>query len=118
MAQARRTAGSKPKADQSRGMQIEFDGQTYVVRQSDMTGQDARALRQEVGMSFAGLLTQMQADPDIDLIAAFIWLARRIKGDVITYDAILDSIGYESDIDVKLEDKRTAAAVEDDSPEA
>ncbi len=116
MAQARRTAGSKPKADQSPGMQIEFDGQTYVVRQSDMTGQDARALRQEVGMSFAGLLKQMQADPDIDLIAAFIWLARRIKGDTVTYDSILDSISYESAIDVGLEGK--AAPAEDDSPEA
>jgi hypothetical protein len=116
MAQARRT-GSKPKADQSPGMQIEFDGQTYVVRQSDMTGQDARALRQEVGMSFAGLLKQMQADPDIDLIGAFIWLARRIKGDAVTYDSILDNIGYDSDIDVKLEDKRKPPA-EDDCPEA
>jgi hypothetical protein len=116
MAQARRTAGAKAK-DTSPGMQIEFDGQTYVVRQSDMTGQDTRALRQEVGLSFAGLLKQMQTDPDIDLIAAFIWLARRIKGDTVTYDSILDSIGYESEIDVKLEDKRKPPA-EDDSPEA
>lgn len=98
-------------------MQIEFDGQTYVVRQSDMTGQDARALRQEVGLSFQGLLKQMQTDPDIDLVAAFIWLARRIKGDIVTYDAILDSISYDTELDFKLEDKRTAP-VEDDSPEA
>jgi hypothetical protein len=116
MAQARRTAGAKTKNDKSPGMQIEFDGQTYIVRQSDMTGQDARALRQEVGMSFQGLLKEMQADPDIDLIAAFIWLARRINGDSVSYDSILDSIGYDSAIDVSLEGK--AAPAEDDSPEA
>ncbi len=110
--QARRNPQRKPD---SPGMRIEVDGQTYTIREADLTPHDVRALRKETGFSFVGLARELQSDPDIDLIAALVWLARRCAGEVVSYDTVLDEMGYDSEIDVSVEDKRTKA---DDSPEA
>lgn len=119
--QARRKTAGKAKNADAPGLQIVLDGRTHTVRESDLTPHDVRALRKEVGFSWAGLSRELQRDPDIDLIAALVWLARRIDGDEVPYDQVLDEIGYDSELDVKLEDKRTPAktleAVES-SPEA
>jgi hypothetical protein len=109
--QARRRA----KSDNSPGMRIEYGGKTYMIRQTDMTGQDTRALRQEVGLSFAGLFREMQADPDIDLIGAFIWLARRIDGETVSYDEVLETINYGSSFEIGTTADKPG---DDDSPEA
>jgi hypothetical protein len=88
------------------------------VRETDLTPHDVRALRKETGFSWAGLGRELTRDPDIDLLAALVWLARRIEGDEVTYDSVLDEIGYDSELEVKVEDKRTKPAEGDDSPEA
>lgn len=111
----RRTA----KNTDAPGLQIDLDGKTYVVREDDLTPHDVRALRKETGFSWVGLGRELQRDPDIDLIGALVWLARRVKGEDVSYESVLDGLGYASDLNVKLEDKRLpAAAVEGDSPEA
>lgn len=115
--QARRRTGPK-KADDSLGMKIELDGRTYVVRESDLTPHDVRALRKETGFSWAGLGRELQRDPDIDLIAALVWMARRLDGDDVTYDTVLGEISYGSDLKMSVEDKRKQAGPEDESPEA
>lgn len=111
---------SAQKDTDSPGLQIELDGRTHIVRESDLTPHDVRALRKETGFSWAGLGRELQRDPDIDLIGALVWLARRIAGDEVPYDQVLNEIGYGSELKVTVEDKRkTPAAVEgDDSPEA
>lgn len=91
------------------GLQITLDGRTYVVREADLTPHDVRALRKETGFSWAGLGRELQRDPDIDLIAALVWMARRLAGDEVPYESVLDDLGYDSDLEVKVEDKRTAA---------
>jgi hypothetical protein len=112
----RRTAGSK-QAD-SPGMQIEFEGRTYVVRESDLTPRLVAELRSETGFAgWVGLATEARRGVDLDVIAAYIWLARRMTGEVIAYQSVLDGMSYSADLDVKVEDKRTKAA-EGDSPEA
>jgi len=110
---------SRPSTD-SPGLQIDLDGQTYIVRQADLTPRDVAALRKATGMSWVGLAKALQADPDIDLIAALVWLARRTKGQDADYDSVLDELSYESDLSIKVEDKRTSAKADegDDSPEA
>jgi hypothetical protein len=107
----------KAKDDDSPGMKIELDGRTYIVRQADIGPKDIRALRSETGFSWAGLGRELQKDPDLDLIGALIWLARRIEGDEVAYDDILEELSYDADMSISVEDKRKTDP-EGDSPEA
>lgn len=110
-----RRAAKKPSGMR---MEIDFDGKTYVVRHAEMTGQDARALRQEVGLSFLGLTREIQADPDIDLIAAFIWLAGRQAGSDESYDDVLSRVNYDNASNIEFKQNSDKPKAEDDSPEA
>lgn len=111
--QARRR---KAKND-SPGMQIEVDGRTYVVRESDLTPRDVAALRRETGFAgWIGLTTEAQRGFDLDVLAALVWLARRVKGEVVPFETVLDEMSYETDLNVKVEDKRSKP--EDEAPEA
>ena len=102
----------------SPGMQIEVDGRTYVVRESDLSPRDIAALRRETGFAgWVGLTTEAQRGFDLDVLAALVWLARRLDGDTVTFEAVLDEMSYEADLKVSVEDKRTIKAVAD-SPEA
>jgi hypothetical protein len=111
----RRSSG---KADDSLGMKIEVDGRTYVVRESDLTSRDIAAIRRETGFAgWVGIATEVQRGFDLDVLAALVWLARRIDGDIVPYESVLDEMSYEADLNFSVEDKRTKAG-EGDSPEA
>lgn len=113
------TRRRKPQTGDSPGMQIEVDGRTYVVRESDLTPRDVAALRRETGFAgWIGLAAEAQRGFDLDVLAALVWLARRVKGEFVPYETVLDEMSYESDLEVKVEDKRTKPKAEDDSPEA
>lgn len=90
-----RKTEEKRDAALDEGLRLTIDGQEYVVRAGDLTALDSRELRRQVGMSFTGLMSAFQSDPDIDLIAAVVWLARRIKGEVVTYEAVAGDMGYD-----------------------
>lgn len=77
------------------GIRITIEGVVYEVRSGDLTARDARELRRQVGMTFPTLLESLGADPDIDLIAALVWLSRRINGEQVAYDDIADEMGYD-----------------------
>lgn len=112
-------ARRRTKNTDSPGIKLEVDGKTYVVREADISPKDVRVLRRETGFSWAGLAREMQSDPDIDLIAALVWFARHLDGDSATYDDVLGSLSYDSDLNIGVEDKRKKdAAPEDESPEA
>lgn len=112
----RRTAGKKPD---SPGMQIEVDGRTYIVRESDLSPRDIAALRRETGFAgWMGLTTEAQRGFDLDVLAALVWLARRLDGETVQYESILDELSYDTDLNISVEDKRTKTAGEGDSPEA
>jgi hypothetical protein len=69
-------------------------------------------LRRETGFSFRGLMQAAAKDPDVDIIAALVWLARRIDGErLLSYEDVASEIGY--DVDVEL-----VEAEADDDPEA
>lgn len=77
------------------GLSISFDGKSYTVRAGDLTAWDTRELRKQVGYSFHGLLAAFTEDPDIDLIAALVWLSKRVDGDRLTkYETVAEDIGY------------------------
>jgi hypothetical protein len=113
-----RAARRRKAAGDSPGMKIEVDGRTYVVRESDLTPRDIAALRRETGFAgWIGLTQEAQRGFDLDVLAALVWLARRIDGDTASYETVLDEMSYEADLNVSVEDKRTPAEGEG-SPEA
>jgi len=107
------TPKSEAKRDEAlnQGLSLTVDGRVYTVRAGDLTGMDAAALRREVGMSFMGLMKAMQSDPDVDLIAALMWLSRRIEGEkLLSYEEVAQEVGYDVDIDlVDAEEPEEAA---------
>ena len=78
------------------GVKIALDGEEYVVKVGDVTSQLARRFRREVGHSFRHAMDEMSTDPDIDSVAAVVWLARLIRGEDVELDDV--AIGY-SDLD-------------------
>lgn len=97
-------------------IKVVVDGVTYTIRSDELTARDARDLRKQAGLSFQGVMAAAQEDPDIDVIAALVFLACRQDGDrKVTYDEIAEAITYGSEIDID----DTAEVEEDpDSPEA
>lgn len=113
---------TKPGKTDSPGMQIEVDGRTYVVRESDLTPRDVAALRRETGFAgWVGLAAEAQRGFDLDVLAALVWLARRIGGETVPFETVLDEMSYQSDLNVTVEDKRKKSVIDGetvDSPEA
>ena len=92
----------KREAEADVGVVISVDGTTYTVREADLTSLDTMALRRETGMSFIGLMQAFGESPDIDLIAALVWLARRSEGErMLAYADVAKDINYQSDFDVE-----------------
>ena len=88
-------------AELDQGLSITVDGRTHTVRMGDLTALDAQALRRECGYSFMGLMRAFEADPDVDLVAAVVWLARRLEGErLLAYTEVASEIGYDVDIDL------------------
>ncbi len=104
-----------PKEDKPEqpGLEIVIAGKKTTFRLADMTGRDAKDFRGEVG--FAPILPfRDQALMDIDVIAAYVWIARRKLKPTLQYDEVLDSITYDN-----VEVTQTGSVEdEDDDPEA
>lgn len=79
------------------GFRVTIDGEAHEVRYGDLTPALTAELRRNAGVGWQGLQAQLAVDPDIDLVSAFVWLSRRIKGDkvafrdvVVTYAQMFD----------------------------
>lgn len=70
------------------GLKVTMEGEEYEVRIGDVTSSLARELRQRLGFGPMQLIRQCAMDPDIDLLSAFVWLARRIKGEMVSFEAV------------------------------
>lgn len=93
---------------------LSVDGRQYTVVVGDLTSLDAMALRRATGMSIQSLMRTATEDPDIDVIAALVWLARRTTGEKnLRFEDVASEIGY--DVDIQTLD---AADTEDEAPEA
>lgn len=84
------------------GLTITVDGTSYTLRQGDMSAMDTMALRRETGFSFRALMVAFEGDPDVDLVAAVVWLSRRTNGgeQMLSYAEVARDIGYDVEIDV------------------
>lgn len=105
--QARQTRRTRGAAKDSPGMQIEYEGKTYLVRESDLTPRLVADIRRQTGFAgWTGLAQEAQRGFDLDVLAALIWLARRLEGEQVAFDAVLDGMSYDADLKVSVEDKR------------
>lgn len=83
----RKTEESRESAlDQ--GLRIVLDGETFDVRLGDITDKLAGELRSRIGCGPMSLIRQCAIDPDIDLLSAFVWLARRIAGEMVRFEDV------------------------------
>lgn len=125
MSNARRPTAARKvtkKTEESRrealdqGVRITLDGESYTLRIGDVTPAMARELRRETGHSFMALVNLLGDDPDIDVIAEAVWVARRMAGDEVALDDVMldyNNLGDGFDIDVAK-----PLEVVDDGPEA
>lgn len=70
------------------GVRITIDGDVFEVRVGDVTPALAAELRRHSGMSFMRLMQSISADPDVDLLTSFEWLARRVRGEQVDFEDV------------------------------
>src|SRR5687768_12770019 len=70
------------------GLRITFEDEVFEVRVGDITSALARELRGHLGFGPMQLIRQCAVDPDVDLLSAFVWLARRIGGEFVRFDDV------------------------------
>lgn len=88
--------------DVESGVRVKLDGEIYEVRYGDVTSEIIRELRRHAGYGFNGLAAAMKVDPDVDIIATFVWLARRVAGeDVAFHDVVVSYRQLMEDFDVE-----------------
>ena len=105
------------RAKETARLSIAVDGDVHVFTPSALTAAQVGQCRRQTGRTVRALLDEMQTDPDIDTIAAFVWLAKLQRGDDATYADVVDSIGYGTDLEAEAETGEPDDG-EDDSPEA
>lgn len=84
------TRSSEAKRDEAldTGARITIEGEAFEARIGDVTPSIARELRRATGGGFMSLLSTMADDPDVDVVSAFVWVARRIRGEAIALDDV------------------------------
>jgi hypothetical protein len=114
MANAPRPGASRRAEAEAMTITIKVDGAVYTVRPGEVTANLVGQLRRVTGFSLQGLMAAAGEDPDLDVIAALVWMARRQAGENVNYEKVADSISYESDIESQDEPEPEDPA----SPEA
>lgn len=95
--ETRSTAEAK-KAAMDTGVRVTWKGRAYEVRAGDLSGIHARALRQELGLSFTELVLALRRSPDLDIFAGIIWLSEIVHNRPVDLDEILAKMTY-ADLD-------------------
>ena len=71
----------------------------HVVDVSALTGRQELRLYQETGLTFPEVMTAVQSGRVAPfLMAAFVFLARVQKGDLVTYDQVSAGINYSTEV--------------------
>jgi hypothetical protein len=83
-----RTTEENRDAELDRGLRVTIDGEAYEVRVGDITSTLARELRSKLGFGPMQLINQCAVDPDVDLLSAIVWLARRIAGELVRFEDV------------------------------
>jgi hypothetical protein len=71
------------------GIRVTYEGTAYEIHFGELSGLDVRELRKQTGYTTFGLLnTVFDGNVDIDVLAAIVWLARRMAGETLAYDVV------------------------------
>lgn len=104
------------------GAQFTIDGETYRIVMGDLSALDIMALRKQVGITFPALIGKLfdEDDSDIDLIAAVLWLARRVNGDEpnLKYEEVAAEVGYDVIEKIRESAEEADDVDEDKDPES
>lgn len=75
----------KAREEAGLAITIDVDGklERYEVRLGDVTSEAAAELRRQTGYGVNSLIQAVASDPDVDYIAAFVFLARMLRGDEV-----------------------------------
>ena len=93
---------------------VYVDGVRHTLRPSQLGPLDALACREQVGMSLRKIMQHAQDDPDIDGLAAIVWLARRQAGErKLLFADVATAISYDSQIDDGSDDTPGDELVDD-----
>jgi hypothetical protein len=116
-----RRAKERAAVDRGPAISITLDDEVYTLAAKDMTALDVRELRQQTGYSYNSLSAAARADMDIDLLAAVVWMSRRIAGERdLDFSTVAAGINYTAtyNISTQAEVDAKAASSEEDLPEA
>ena len=93
---------------------LTVDGVVYHLNPRELDHTTERALFAESGLTLPQLMTAMSGGSGAPfMLAALVFLARRQRGDRVTYDEVASAIGYDTEVDVVLD-----AGGEGSAPEA
>jgi hypothetical protein len=119
MARAPRPGAGKRAAQQQNVYKVTLDGTTHFLRLGEVSAVETAELRRLTGFGLRHLGYVILSDPDIDVIAAVVWLARRQAGErSLPLDQVARAITYDSEIEVDVVDVKQAEDEEPESPEA
>jgi hypothetical protein len=78
---------------------VVVDGVRYPLAFDAISAKVAGDCRRACGMSPRQLVDALQQSPDIDLVAALMWLSRRQNGEPgVSYDDIAQALTYDTDL--------------------
>lgn len=120
-ARKKAVAEQAAKPESEKAIVVVVNGVRYSLDPDEMNALDVADLRLATGMSFGRLMETLGEDPDIDIIAAVVWLARRQHGEPkIKYRLVVQEINYLTELDFSENDPDAESnePAEDNSPEA
>lgn len=104
--QQRRNGG----ADVPLSAVVKVDGVEYPFDPGEVTGTVELELFRQSGMVLSSVIEDVQRAPASFHIAALVFLSRRARGDVVTFDEVADAIRVTSEFELVFPDG------EDDGP--
>lgn len=83
-----RSTEENRQASLDQGLRVQMGEESYEVRIGDISSSVARELRVLTGRGPYRLIETVAKDPDLDVLAEFVWLARRIRGEEVDLSEI------------------------------
>lgn len=81
-------------------IRVKLEDTVYDFYPMRLTPLDVSAMRRETGFTMPKLFEAVQAEPDIDVLAVLVWLARRTAGErMLKFETVANTITYESQFD-------------------
>ena len=115
-----KSSEAKRQENLNLGARITVNGEAFEARLGDITPVFGREVRRALGYGFMDLLDRLGDSPELDYVAEFLWVARRLRGEDVALDDI--ELDYADLLDEGFDvgDPAALPAIEEDgvNPEA